>query len=295
MGEPQGHHAELYQQLAASRRRARELEEARAADADRIMELEQALEQAQASLTESRQLRRDILSAVSHELLTPLTPIMGYAELLQQWGRDNLPPARLEMLEAIARNARRLLHQIDQLITLSDASAGQLQPSPVRVRVRVLARRALALVEDDLPVTVDVPADVTVVVDPDQAARVLANLITNARTYGRPPVEVDARDEGDDEVVVRVRDRGPGVPESFVDDLFGPFSQASSGTTRTSRGTGLGLAVAQRLLALNGGRIWYERNRPSGACFAVALPREARATRLVVLSERVAEDALDTR
>ena len=72
---------------------------------------------------------------------------------------------------------------------------------------------------------------------------------------------------------MRVLDRGPGVAEDFLPQLFKPFEQVDRGDRRTVRGTGLGLSVVQALAEANGGRAWYEPRPGGGACFAVALPR----------------------
>ena len=111
----------------------------------------------------------------------------------------------------------------------------------------------------------------TVHADPDHLQQILINYLANAAAYGGPPIWIELRQEpvsgGAPSTVMRVCDRGPGVPASFVPDLFRSFRRG----TASGGGSGLGLAISRQLAHLNGGGTWHEPLDP-GAAFAVRLP-----------------------
>ena len=111
--------------------------------------------------------------------------------------------------------------------------------------------------------------------DPAQVERALVNLLENALKFSPPEervrVEVEA---GDAEVVVRVRDRGPGISARVVDRIFDAFERGSP----TGDGTGLGLAIARGFVQANGGGLWVESEAGEGASFAIAFPVARGAT-----------------
>jgi two-component system, OmpR family, sensor histidine kinase KdpD len=121
-------------------------------------------------------------------------------------------------------------------------------------------------------VRVELPHDPPLVeVDPVQVERVLVNLLENALRLSPAEADVVIRVfSASDEVVLRVIDKGPGIPASELDRIFEPFQQSANGDAR--RGTGLGLAIARGFAEANGGRIWAESRPGEGACFAVAFP-----------------------
>jgi signal transduction histidine kinase len=114
------------------------------------------------------------------------------------------------------------------------------------------------------------PDDARAHADPMHLHQILANLLTNAQKYGAPPYVIDVRTRADT-CVITFRDHGAGIPESFREQLFEPFTQADSGDRRTSAGTGLGLAIVRNLIHANGGTITHDPQRP-GASFKITLP-----------------------
>jgi signal transduction histidine kinase len=119
-------------------------------------------------------------------------------------------------------------------------------------------------------------SDFVVRADPDHVQRIMMNYLSNALKYGEPPVEVELG-EVPSFAEVRVRDRGPGVPDEFVHRLFTKFARADSAMTGTRSGTGLGLSIVRGLAQANGGDAWYEPVVPHGACFGLRLPLSASA------------------
>lgn len=213
----------------------------------------------------------DLIGAVSHEMRTPLTAISGYAATMRaHW--DGIDTAsKLEFLAVIERQAQRLSRLTGDLLSLSKLDAGSLEAEPEDVAVaRAIAETLSALPEED----VRVRGDTTVVVRVDRLhlEDMLTNLITNAGKYGAPPVTVEVLRDGDDGII-RVCDEGPGVPDGYVGRMWDRFSRARAEERPTGvPGSGLGLAVVAGMAAANGGRVWYERNEPTGSRFCLRFP-----------------------
>ncbi|MCC5949604.1 MAG: PAS domain-containing sensor histidine kinase [Nitriliruptoraceae bacterium] len=226
---------------------------------------------------EAEALRADLVARVSHELRTPLTSIIGFVEVLEH--RDDLEGAdRATYLAIVARQARRLQRLVGTLLWSARIDAGlggQTRPSDIHLAT--LVRDTL----DALPPAgpegaelVDIPDGVTARADVDHVTQIVENLVLNARTYGAPPVWVEAAvDPRDDaQVVLTVSDAGPGIPASFERALWAPFEQASSGDRRTATGLGLGLSIVRALAHGNDGEVRFVR-RDARSRFEVRLPR----------------------
>jgi len=227
--------------------------------------------------------RAGFLSAVSHNLRTPLTAVKAAAStLLASWSRIE-PEERRELLETISDEAERLERLVRNTLELSRIRAGALDVEPERVdiadlvqhavrRLRPIARahRVRLDVDDDLP---PVSLDVTM------AEQILLNLLENALRFAPPGSEIlvgaHASSGGPDEIELRVSDHGPGVPAEARDRIFEEFQSAETRPDRT--GTGLGLAIVRALVVAHGGSVRYEDTPGGGATFVCTFPREARA------------------
>jgi signal transduction histidine kinase len=210
-----------------------------------------------------------VLSIVSHDLRAPLTSIQGFLDLLsERW--DELDPDQAR--EFVRRSRAKAVQMQQMLVDLLDASRHEhaaTVPQPRDVSVADLLHDVVSgLASDDHGVVVG-HADGRVHADPVHLARIAANLIDNARKYGTPPVEISAHQDGD-QVHIRVRDHGGGIPDAFVAKLFTPFSQAQP-TSHVEGGIGLGLSIVRQLARQNGGTVSYEPSL-DGACFLVTLP-----------------------
>jgi two-component system sensor histidine kinase KdpD len=165
---------------------------------------------------------------------------------------------------------RHLERLVDNLLDLSRLEAGPARRQPELWTLDSLLARALEQLGSDADrVSVDVGADMPPLrVDAAQTERVFVNLLENALKFSSPtdPVEVTATSAGGT-VVVRIRDRGPGVLENDRERIFEPFERGST----TTRGTGLGLPIARGFARANGGDVSIEPSH-GGATFAFALP-----------------------
>jgi len=229
----------------------------------------------------TEEMRNALLSAVSHDLRTPLAVITGAATTLRD-DEDRLPrAARRELLSQIVDDARRLERVLANLLQLTRVESG-LVPSRELIPVEELIGAALTRMEGALgswKVDLDVPSELVVPVDAVLFEQVLINLIDNALKHGAPPLELRARRDGA-MVVLDVIDHGPGVLPELRSTLFDKFVRASN-----APGAGLGLAVVRAIAFAHGGRASVENIAGGGARFRVEIPAEHPAARRPAVDE----------
>jgi two-component system OmpR family sensor kinase len=232
--------------------------------------LEQAFAERQAS--ESR-LRRFIADA-SHELRTPLASIRGYAELFRMGAARDAAGTERSM-RRIEDEAARMGALVEDLLTLARLDAVNDVPHG-RVELAALAHDAA----DDARATAPERAielrtnpDTTVLGDAHALRQVLGNLVRNAlvHTPEGTPIEISVERDGDD-VVLAVRDRGPGLPTDDGDALFERFWRAEGGRERGKGGAGLGLAIVAGIVDAHHGSVSAANAPDGGATFVVRLP-----------------------
>lgn len=228
------------------------------------------LRSANEDLEQADRAKDDFLSMLSHELRNPVTSVLGFTATLERSWERLQPEQRNDLLARIHANAERQVRMIDDLLQTSRIVSGDLEVRTRTVPLGPLVDDALAHL--DLPAgSVTVDAEPAVVrVDPDHIRQVVTNLVTNARKYGRPPIEVTVRQRGQTVELV-VLDHGDGVAAEFVPELFERFTQARSDTDGPRSGVGLGLAIARRLARANGGDLRYDGG-DDGAAFVLELP-----------------------
>ena len=228
-------------------------------------------------VVETRALRRSdiiktaLLRSVSHDLRTPITAIVTAAEPLASEHVDD--EDRRELARGIQVEARRLSKLIENLLDLSRLEADAAEPRPESCSIEEVLEASI----DDLALpgetfNVSIQGDLPPVrADSAQLERAFANLLENAARYsGGHPVSLRARAVGQ-RVVVRVVDRGPGIPSAQRARVFEPFYR--SGTERSGhRGSGLGLAIARGFVEANGGTIAVESLPGQGTTFVVEFP-----------------------
>lgn len=225
------------------------------------------------TLRRSDAVKTAILRAVSHDLRTPLMAILTSASALARPDFTLDEVERRELLETVLEEARRLDRLVANLLDLSRLQAGAAEPQEELVSVDDVVVEALeGLGADAARVDVSLPEDSPAVrVDGQQVQRALANLLENALKYSPASEAVQLRVAATSaEVLLRVIDRGSGVPAGDVVRIFSPFQRGSGG--ESVRGAGLGLAIAQGFAEANGGRVWVESHEGQGATFVLALP-----------------------
>jgi PAS domain S-box-containing protein len=223
--------------------------------------------------------KSEFLSRMSHELRTPLNAILGFAQLLEL---DELAPDQRESVGLIRRAGSHLLDLINEVLDLSRVESGSLAVSlePVALRqvieeslelVRSQAReRAITLAHADLS-----GCHLVVRADAQRLKQVMVNLLSNAVKYNRVAgrIDIDWERVGDDRVVVRVRDTGPGIAEHLRHRVFVPFDRLGAEHTDV-QGSGVGLALSQRLMAAMRGTLGMDAQARVGAAFVLELPAD---------------------
>ncbi len=243
----------------------RDLTERRRAEQERLR-----LAQAQ----EAIRLRDEFLSIVSHELKTPLAALQLQLENLRQRTR-HLDDALIPRIDKIVHSGDRLGGLIESLLDVSRIATGRLTLN----RELFDLGEVLAAVVDSLSASAEksgstllprLPGGLRGEWDRVRVEQVLTNLLSNAIKYGAGgPIEISLTGEGD-EAVLRVADRGPGIPESEQPRIFGRFERSAS--LRHYGGMGIGLYVAREVVNAHGGSIAVINRDDGGACFTVRLP-----------------------
>jgi two-component system, OmpR family, sensor histidine kinase KdpD len=226
------------------------------------------------ALRRSDVIKTALLRAVSHDLRTPLTAIRAAADPLLAEHVDDAQ--RRELATVIEEETERLSRLIYDLLDLSrleaDAATPRLQETDIdEVIHQAIDELHLPADTFSLSVAPDLPH---LDADPVQLSRAIANLLANAQRYGDGhPVSVRAR-EVNGRLLMRIVDRGPGIPSAQLERVFEPFYRA--GTDKTGyRGSGLGLAIARGFIEANGGRVWAESLPHQGTSFVLEFPLAA--------------------
>ena len=222
----------------------------------------------------SERLHATFLNLVSHELRTPLGAIKGFTSALRQ---EDLPldgATRRDFLDGIEAGADQLTRIVAEILDLSRIESGVLTIHRDACSVRDLARAAVAdltpALAADNRVQVFVPARVpSVLADPMLARQAIRGLLDNALRYSPPAgqVRLTAHHEGE-QVLIRVADRGPGLPPTELDRVFEPFYR--SGRAEDG-GLGLGLAICRGLVRAQGGDVWAKSRPSAGTTFSISL------------------------
>jgi two-component system sensor histidine kinase KdpD len=218
------------------------------------------------ALAEADALRTALLRAVSHDLRTPLASIKASVSTLLADDLNLDEETVRQLHETIDEEVDRLNELVSNLLAMSRLEAGALQLAYAEVGVDEVVGRALVSLGDRAGgVVVDVPDSLRRVrVDPALAERALANVIDNALAWSpdEQSVRLEAADVGD-RVIVRVIDRGPGIPAADRDRVFQPFQRLGDARVRGGGGVGLGLAVARGFTEAIGGALTLE-DTPGG-------------------------------
>jgi two-component system sensor histidine kinase KdpD len=225
---------------------------------------------------ESERLRNSILSALSHDIRTPLTALVGLADALSIKLDTGRPELRSDAV-AIRDNARRTARLVDNLLQMASLETGIVKLRKDWQSFEEIVGSALKSMDDALaghPVSINAAPDLPLInCDPVLIERVLVNLLENAVKYTPPatPINIEAG-FNEDSVIISVSDRGPGIPSGQEQAIFEKFTRGQKESAIP--GVGLGLAIARSIIEAHGGRISAHNLPQGGARFTFELPRE---------------------
>ena len=224
------------------------------------------------------QLRSDFVSNVTHELKTPLTSIRMFAETMRM-GRVKNKSDQKEYLSVIVSESERLTRLINTVLDFSKIEQGEKQYHMKQVNLSQIVDKALSAMEywlkaHGFEVTADIEPNVEFMGDEDALEQAILNLISNAMKYSDDLKVITVRlYQKAGNILLEVRDRGLGIPESSQPFVFDKYYRAHSGHKRDKEGSGLGLAVVKHIVVAHQGRIELASKVNEGSIFTIVLPK----------------------
>jgi PAS domain S-box-containing protein len=220
------------------------------------------------------EMKNTFLEAVSHDLRTPLTAILGSAITLEGSLAQLSDTDVRDLVGRIATNAKKLERLLADLLDLDRLQRGIVAPQRRPTDLAALVARAVDELDDPAghPIETDV-APGTFSLDAAKTERIVENLLTNAVRHTPAGTAIWIRAEAaPGGVSIAVDDAGPGVPPTLAEAVFEPFRQAPGSSSEHAPGVGIGLSLVRRFAELQGGRAWVEGREGGGASFRVFLP-----------------------
>lgn len=247
----------------------------------RVAERTEALSQANRELARANQLKDEFLSSMSHELRTPLNAILILSESLEEGVYGTLEERQTQTLRTIIESGHHLLALINDILDLSKIEAGKVEMEIELVEIEAICESAMRMVKEhaqqkqiQLEFNLETAAAV-MPADPRRLKQILVNLLSNAVKFTPEHGQIGlwVTDEPDGQTIrFTIWDTGIGIAPEQLPRLFKPFVQVDSSLTRQYGGTGLGLALVQRLVTAHRGRVEVKSQLGQGSRFAIILP-----------------------
>ena len=242
-----------------------------------------AAETALTVAAETERVRSTLLASISHDLRTPLAVIAGASSSLVEEGDKLKPEERKALAQSVYGQARDMSELVTKVLQMTRLDEGFIELRRDWTSVSEITGSVLARLEERLAghlLVVDIPPDLPLVrADAILIEQALTNLVENAarHTPAGTAVRVSAERRGN-ELVISVEDRGPGIDERDLEQVFAKFHRGRSDRRgdrdgeHAGTGVGLGLAICRAVVGLHGGRVWVERPAGGGAAFRFTLP-----------------------
>jgi signal transduction histidine kinase len=262
---------------------------------DEIEAAKKEVERAKERAERSDQVKSAFLASMSHELRTPLNAIINFTRFVIDGDLGPVNESQKDILTDVNTSGKHLLGLINDVLDMSKIEAGSLklfieegiQLRPLFNRVVSTARGLLH--GKDVQLLVDIADELpTMRGDEQRLTQVFLNVVGNACKFtDKGEISVTAKVEGQN-LVVKVRDTGPGIAPEETDLVFQPFKQTDQGI-RKGGGTGLGMPISKSLVEAHGGRIWLESELNCGTTFYINLPLKAETGKSVQLLDLVSD------
>ena len=252
-----------------------------AAEAERMRLTQKELASARDEALQAARIKAEFLANMSHEIRTPLNGVIGMSELLLT---HELAPQADDCARTIKDAGETLLRVVNEILDFSKIEAGRIDfealPFSARVQIEEVAElMAVTARSKGLDIYCSFSADIPerLIGDAHRIRQILTNLVGNAVKFTRSGeicISASWAEGGDGRGIlsVDVLDSGPGIPAAALSNLFVPFAQADSSTSRRFGGTGLGLAISSRLASGMGGNLRAENRHEGGARLSLSLP-----------------------
>jgi signal transduction histidine kinase/NADH:ubiquinone oxidoreductase subunit 6 (subunit J) len=254
----------------------------RASDLEKMEAANRGLASDNARLREVNRMKDIFLSTASHELKTPLTSVIGYAEILNDHDRDLGSDQRKEFTRRLKGEAEQLLGLIEDILDLTRLETGKIELKRSRITLMDLSRAAVETVRSlaqkhEVTIVEDYERqDEALSLDEVKIRQALVNLCVNAIKFSPAKGEIRVRTRHEEDgAVVEVTDQGPGVTQEESAQIFTLFGQGHRPTTKGSTGLGIGLHLVKRIVELHGGSVGVRSVSGAGSTFWIKLPREA--------------------
>lgn len=274
------HQAELMQSLQQA---TRTLTQEKQSLEQRVIERTKALREALLAAEAASRLRSEFLATISHELLTPLTYVIGMSSTLLRWPLGELSQRQRDYLQTIHDSGEHLLELINDILDLSQIEAGKTVLNITEFSLTHTAKNSLeSLLEKADSQQVNLQLDLQIdpqrdlfTADVQRVEQILWNLLTNAIKFTPGGGSVTLRIWVEDDMAVfQIEDTGIGIPEEQLPVMFEKFQQLDTPYRRRYEGTGIGLALTKQLVELHRGRIEVESTVGVGSIFTVWIPAQ---------------------
>ena len=220
-------------------------------------------------------LKSDLLHIISHDLKSPLTVISGYAEILLD-GPTKMAENWESILQEITSQTRMMARLIEDTLAISKIESGIIELNLEDLDILYPIENILAIHQHECRFKKDLPAGLPQVrADKLRLHEILDNLITNAIKYSGADNEITisaAPDFQNNSLIISIKDRGFGIPQDEIPNLFKKFYRIKSEASRGIRGTGLGLYIVKQMVEAHHGKIWVDSVLSQGSTFAFNLP-----------------------
>jgi signal transduction histidine kinase len=230
-------------------------------------------------LIELNDLKNKFLGMAAHDLRSPIAVMRGYLDLFRDGLAGPLDDSQRNMVEMMGKHCERMLGLIDDLLSVSTIESGQITLNKKKVRLQEYleeCRQNHLLLAKTKSIEMCLECDEKlpeVSLDPERVAQVINNLLTNAIKFSHPNTTITIRAfVRGGEVHVAVSDQGQGIPAHEISKIFSFFTKTSVRPTAGESSTGLGLAIAKRMIETHGGKIWVESQPGVGTTFTFTLP-----------------------